>query len=60
MTLKMHIGFFVLLSMALTLIWGLREDLREDFKWYVPTGAALMVVSVVEPFIWIFWWFFIA
>lgn len=50
MGLKQHIGILVMMTMALTVIWAWRDDLRDHFSWYTPTGAAFIVWVVCEAF----------
>jgi len=58
MTLKNHIGFYVLLAMSFTLVWAFSDSNRATFPWYVGPSAAILVGSIVEIFGWTYFYFF--
>ena len=60
MTLKAHIGVYLLFAMALSVMRWLNDDMVRKYEWYIPFSSAAILFSVAEAFGWVFWWAFIS
>lgn len=59
MTLKMHIGFFILLTMTIQLMWVADDKLKNNFKWYLPILASVIITAILEAYLWTVLFFFV-
>ena len=73
-SVKMHIGFYVLIQMAFFTLWFLHDFTlwflrdyklwfldgykRIEFPWYAPLFASVLMCSIIEVFGWAIYFFF--
>ena len=55
----MHIGFFILLTMTIQLMWVADDKLKNNFKWYLPILASVIITAILEAYLWTVLFFFV-